>query len=200
MRTKGKVTSWNEQKAYGFIEPVNGGKDIFLHKSALVNKQRIPKVNDIITFTVIEDKNGRNCCHEATFSGEKTGNNIMVSHNNGFNRQRKFLLCFGFLFMLLVGIAIWDVELPPSFYYLYLSLNALTFIFYALDKYKAKHDKRRIKESTLHCLSLFGGWPLAVLAQEFLKHKTKKKTFRIAFWLTVLINITVLSGLYLTYS
>jgi uncharacterized membrane protein YsdA (DUF1294 family) len=38
-------------------------------------------------------------------------------------------------------------------------------------------------------LGLFGGWPGAVLAQQWLRHKTVKQPFRQMFWLTVALNI-----------
>jgi cold shock protein len=33
----GTVKFFNEQKGYGFIEPSNGSKDIFVHASGVVN-------------------------------------------------------------------------------------------------------------------------------------------------------------------
>lgn len=67
-------------------------------------------------------------------------------------------------------------------------LSLLTFIIYALDKSAAKNGAWRAEESTLHLLSLAGGWPGALIAQQKLRHKSKKQSFRSVFWVTVLLN------------
>ena len=76
-------------------------------------------------------------------------------------------------------------------------MSLITFCFYGADKSAAKRGKQRIRESTLHFLSLFGGWPGAMIGQKTFRHKTKKRRFRVIFWLTVLVNVVVSgSGLY----
>ncbi|WP_231562136.1 DUF1294 domain-containing protein [Colwellia psychrerythraea] len=93
-------------------------------------------------------------------------------------------------------------------YYQYLSANLLlvffafngiSFLLYALDKYKAKQGYWRIKETTLHFVSLLGGWPGAALAQQLLKHKNRKAAFQVRYWLTIIANITVLTSMLYFY-
>ncbi|MGO2235182.1 DUF1294 domain-containing protein [Marinomonas sp. UCMA 3892] len=71
-------------------------------------------------------------------------------------------------------------------------LSLITFCFYGVDKSAAKHGKQRIRESTLHLLSLFGGWFGALLGQKVFRHKTKKWHFLLVFWLTVVVNVTTM--------
>lgn len=40
----------------------------------------------------------------------------------------------------------------------------------------------------LHALELLGGWPGALLAQQLLRHKTKKTSYQVVFWLTILMH------------
>jgi uncharacterized membrane protein YsdA (DUF1294 family) len=68
------------------------------------------------------------------------------------------------------------------------SSSLLAYLAYAKDKSAATKDQWRVPEKTLHLLSLFFGWPGAIIAQERLRHKTKKLSFRFIFWLTVLVN------------
>ncbi|MCP3127911.1 DUF1294 domain-containing protein [Shewanella sp. KJ2020] len=82
--------------------------------------------------------------------------------------------------------------LPVGIVGIYLTLSLLTFIAYAIDKSAAKGGRWRTKESTLHLLALMGGWPGALFAQNLLRHKSVKASFRNVFWLTVVANLAVL--------
>jgi uncharacterized membrane protein YsdA (DUF1294 family) len=44
-------------------------------------------------------------------------------------------------------------------------------------------------------LGMFGGWPGAILAQQLLRHKTAKLSFRAVFWVSILINVFVFVSL-----
>lgn len=73
----------------------------------------------------------------------------------------------------------------------YLVMSFVTFCVYALDKYKAKHGMWRIPEATLHVMELCCGWPGALAAQRIIRHKSVKTSFRIVFWLMVIVNLAV---------
>ena len=79
---------------------------------------------------------------------------------------------------------------------IFIAVSSLTYIVYAKDKKSAQAGSQRSPENTLHLLSLACGWPGAVLAQQRLRHKTKKVSFRITFWLTVVLNTGALIGLH----
>ena len=59
-----------------------------------------------------------------------------------------------------------------------LAVNALTFIVYGIDKYKAKHDNWRISEATLLLLAVFGGSIGAWCGMKVWHHKTMHKKFK----------------------
>mgnify|MGYP006378173323 CR=1 FL=1 len=71
-------------------------------------------------------------------------------------------------------------------------LNLITFTVYYLDKNAAINNRQRIPESTLLALGLIGGWPAALLAQQFFRHKTRKIKFQCMFWMTVLANVLLI--------
>lgn len=72
---------------------------------------------------------------------------------------------------------------------LYLGTSIVAFFAYRQDKSAARYNQRRTPEQTLHLLGLLGGWPGALLAQKLLRHKTRKLSFQVVFWTTVLLNI-----------
>lgn len=74
-------------------------------------------------------------------------------------------------------------------------MSLLSYAVYAADKQAARQGRRRVPERTLHLLALLGGWPGALLAQQRLRHKSRKAAFRAVFWLTVLLHGALLWGL-----
>lgn len=75
---------------------------------------------------------------------------------------------------------------------LYWIASVVTFVVYALDKSAARGGRWRTRESTLQGLALIGGWPGALLAQQWLRHKSSKRRFLMLFWLVVLVNVGLL--------
>lgn len=54
---EGTVKFFNETKGFGFIKPNNGGEDIFVHVSGLIDEVR---ENDRVTFEVQNGRKGLN--------------------------------------------------------------------------------------------------------------------------------------------
>lgn len=82
---------------------------------------------------------------------------------------------------------------------LYAAMSVATFVAYAKDKAAAGNERRRTSENTLHVLSLAGGWPGALVAQQVLRHKTQKQPFRTIFWVTVVANVVAVAFAFAAY-
>jgi uncharacterized membrane protein YsdA (DUF1294 family)/cold shock CspA family protein len=80
----------------------------------------------------------------------------------------------------------------------YMLISFVTAIAYAIDKGSAERRRWRTTESTLQWMALIGGWPGAWIAQQDLRHKTRKSSFQSAFWALVVINLSVLAWLAVT--
>lgn len=192
MRVKGKLVKWDNEKAFGFITLINlensSNKQVFIHKSALSNRTRTPQVNDIITFSLSKDKQGRQCAKNATFTGEKL-------KKKQAKKISRFSLYLSSLFFIVIITAVVLQKLPFALVFTYLLISLITFITYAVDKSKAQGGHWRTPESTLHFLALVGGWPGAAFAQQLLRHKSQKREFRIGYWFTIFVNLGALSWL-----
>ncbi|MFC9918547.1 DUF1294 domain-containing protein [Agromyces binzhouensis] len=77
----------------------------------------------------------------------------------------------------------------------YGAASLVAFAAYGIDKAAARRDASRMPEQTLHLIDVAGGWPGALVAQQLFRHKTRKRTFRRAFWLTVVVNLALAAGL-----
>jgi cold shock CspA family protein len=70
MPVKGKITSWNDDKGFGFITPVSGGKQVFVHIKAFGKGNRRPGINQIVTYNLSSDWQGRPCAVNAMPGGD----------------------------------------------------------------------------------------------------------------------------------
>lgn len=181
MRIKGKITSWNDEKGFGFITPSSSGKQVFIHINAFNKCSKRPEINKLVTYALSTDKQGRACVVRAKLADERLQKK--AKSNDGF-----LSMTGAVLFLVIAGISVHLAKIPPLILALYILVSLITFIMYAIDKSAAKNGTWRTQESTLHLLSLVGGWPGALVAQVKLRHKSKKQSFRSMFWITVLLN------------
>ena len=85
--------------------------------------------------------------------------------------------------------------IPPAVAIGYWLLSSVAFLLYRHDKSAAETGRTRTSERTLHLVDLLGGWPGGLLAQDRVRHKTRKATFQLVFWTTVTLNCLVLGWL-----
>ena len=81
-------------------------------------------------------------------------------------------------------------------YYL-LAINAVAFIVYGIDKYKAKKAKWRIPEATLLLLDVLGGSIGAWMGMKVWHHKTMHKKFKYGIPAILLIQIALMAYLHM---
>jgi uncharacterized membrane protein YsdA (DUF1294 family)/cold shock CspA family protein len=181
MRTQGRITHWNEEKAYGFITPSSGAKEVFVHIRAFKNRHLPPELNQVVLYSLSTDKQGRPCAVKVTRASE-------IPSRDSKSITRLFLIMIAVGFIAIVGWSVSTYNIPIQILYLYLVASVFTFLVYAKDKWAARTDRWRTKESTLHTLAFVGGWPGALIAQQVLQHKSQKNSFQFVFWATVVFN------------
>ena len=77
-----------------------------------------------------------------------------------------------------------------SMYYL-LAINALSFILFGLDKYKAKKGKWRISEATLLMIAVIGGSIGAWVGMRLWHHKTMHKKFKYGIPIIIILQVSL---------
>ena len=78
-----------------------------------------------------------------------------------------------------------------------LAINAVTFIVYGIDKYKAKKAKWRISEATLLLLAVLGGSVGAWVGMKVWHHKTMHKKFKYGIPAILVIQIALMAYLHM---
>ena len=187
MRFEGVIKSWNDERGFGFIEPTRGEQEIFVHIKAFSQGAGRPQTGQRVSFEV-----------ELGPQGKKRARKVVAIRPavRRPERPRNSAIQWGtaslfviptFLVVYLSVSLLWK---PPLWFALvYLIASAITFLAYAFDKSSAKRGAWRTSEGTLHALSVVGGWPGALLAQQLLRHKSIKAEFRSVFWGTVATNV-----------
>jgi uncharacterized membrane protein YsdA (DUF1294 family)/cold shock CspA family protein len=187
MRFEGMLKTWNEDRGFGFIEPIRGGEDVFVHIKAFRPRVDQPQVQQPLSFEI-----------ELGPQGKKRAKNVELIRRGGAPMRlpresaaergnAKLMIIPGFVLLFLVVGILWEPR--PVLAATYVVASLITFLTYAKDKSAARHGAWRTSESTLHILTLAGGWPGALLAQHFLHHKSRKTEFQRVFWATVILNV-----------
>ena len=71
-------------------------------------------------------------------------------------------------------------------------LNVITFLIYAIDKWKAKKNRWRIPESILLLLAVLGGSIGALMGMKIWHHKPMHKKFKYGIPLIMILQIGML--------
>ena len=189
MRFEGTLTSWNDERGFGRIESSQGGEPIFVHVSAWPRNSGRPQLKQALSFEVELGPKGKRALNLQLIQSRRAPMRSERASRAQWGTASLFVLP-SFLLLYVVIAILWK---PPLWLAaLYVVASGATFVAYAADKSAATSGSWRTPESTLHALALAGGWPGALLAQQFLRHKSTKREFRQVFWATVVLNLTAL--------
>jgi uncharacterized membrane protein YsdA (DUF1294 family)/cold shock CspA family protein len=196
MQRLGKVRDWNDARGYGFIDPQDGGGPaLFLHIRDYRQCGRRPENGEWVKYVPVRQPDGK---WRATQVRRAASRPLPSRPQPADKRGLPMVLVFQAMLLLAypcgVAWAIAQGRLPFEISFGLGLVNLLTYIAYALDKHAAQRGRWRIPEATLHLLELAGGWPGAVVAQQQLRHKTRKPAYRLVFWTMVLLHLTALAA------
>jgi uncharacterized membrane protein YsdA (DUF1294 family)/cold shock CspA family protein len=184
---RGQLTTWKDDRGFGFIQPVDGSQEVFLHISELKDATRRPQVGDTIYYYVVaKDEKVRAC--GAFILGARSKPKLSAS----VNESAEFHQISKYPFPVLETVLLSILPLIGSLHFAWLTANPiplilypvmslLTFALYADDKSRAKRGAWRTSEQTLHLCELAGGWIGGFVAQRRLHHKSKKRSYQVTF-------------------
>lgn len=188
MRFDGKLKSWNDDRGFGFIEPAQGGDDIFVNIKGFPPGTGRPVIGLPLSFEVELGPQGKKRAKSVEFIRARSQARPARAESPAPWTPARMLVIPAFVVLFAFVASQWSVKPVVAMAYPVASL--LAFMAYALDKSAAIQGRWRISESSLHVLSLACGWPGALLAQQLLRHKSSKRSFQTTYWGTVVLNIT----------
>lgn len=214
MEKRGILKSWNDDKGFGFIQPEGGGEQLFVHISAVRGDKR-PQAGAEVFYVPGDDAQGRPRAQHmrhaelsldrpairrkpkpsgkpAAASKAKPGKPVRQPRRADapavHDLPLKLLIWIGLSVLpvwgslsLLDSGVIWAALAYPL-------VSLFSFCQYWMDKQSAQKGRWRTPENSLHIAELAGGWPGALVAQQVFRHKTRKVSFQLVFWIIVVLH------------
>jgi cold shock CspA family protein len=106
---KGRLERWYEDKGFGFIQPEESKKDVFIHISALKNMPRRPVVGDLIYYQLHVDGDGKVKAINARIEGVAAVRTKTPCRDNQKSKQNQWaFLLASILLLVVVGIFLYS--------------------------------------------------------------------------------------------
>ncbi|MBE9004862.1 cold shock and DUF1294 domain-containing protein [Fortiea sp. LEGE XX443] len=195
----GQLTTWMDDRGFGFIQTSGNSQKIFLHITAFKHLNRRPQVGDFIYYQITVDKDGKVRACNASL---KENTSKLIPYSSSSAAPTKFtskprakylsLVLQTLLLSIIPGLGSIHLALTTGNripLILYPVMSLITFILYRDDKLRAKQKQWRVPEKTLHLCEFMGGWLGAFVAQRKLHHKSSKVSYQVVFWIIVTFHI-----------
>lgn len=190
MRQVGRLVKWDESRGFGFIQPREGGPQVFVHISKFADRRKRPVIGAELSFDVARDLQNRLSAAHVRF-GEATAPRRPAPRPAKGSPWRAALIAIAALAG--IGLAALQGRLPLATPVVFVVASLAVFLAYAFDKSAAMNRRRRTPENVLLVMNLLGGWPGGLVASQLFHHKSKKLDFRVAFYACIVLNCAALA-------
>lgn len=209
MKRQGTLVRWEKERGFGFIRCAEVSADVFVHLRDFADRGITPQVGMTLSFDEIHvggkgpravavqaagampRREQRQPRRPAASPRPRTERRQDTAPSSSSSLPMMLLLP---AYAALLGYGVWTTRIPPIALGVLLLVSLLTFVVYGVDKNAATAGRWRTAESTLHLLSLIGGWPGAWCAQRLFRHKVRKTSFMAGYWATVLAHVAAVGA------
>lgn len=212
MRKEGTIVRWDDAKGFGFIRSGAVAQDVFVHvRDFRARTGEPPRQGLRVTFEDIQvgGKGPRAVAVQPldrapeSMARRESRRDASAARQPAPARARRasasgawWILPWMAAYGPGMGWLVWRGQLPWWVLPASVLVNLSTFFVYWQDKHAAQQRGWRISEGTLHLWSLAGGWGGAWFAQQLLRHKSAKASFRAGYWTTVVIHCAAVMGIW----
>jgi uncharacterized membrane protein YsdA (DUF1294 family)/cold shock CspA family protein len=193
MRKQATIIRWDGTRGFGFMRSADTPADVFFHVKDWGGGSERPIEGLAVVYEEIHvgGKGPRGVAvRPAAMDRAPAVRRATrpVRRGSGADGSPAPALLLMVLYAVLLGWAAHAGRLSVGVALATLPLSFVTFLAYWRDKSAAERGAWRTSEQALHGLSLVGGWPGAWFAQRLLRHKSRKASFRAAYWGTVAVH------------
>lgn len=217
MKRQGTIIRFDAERGFGFLHARDAPADVFFHVRDFDRRDGPPAVGQAVDFEEIHvGGKGPRAMAVRPAGRQALGGPARWPQQSGRQPVQQVLLqrgaahpgtlagaptaslpLFAAAMLVEIGLLAWCVlqaRLPVILLAVGLLLNLATFWIYWQDKHAARQRAWRVRENSLHVLALAGGWPAAWWAQQLLRHKSRKPSFRHAYLATVVGHLGLLAA------
>lgn len=162
-----------------------------MHARQFRQGSRRPVDGDLVSYALGNNASGRPQALDIRFAGQRCEQRAPLA-NRGSRIPRATL---GVIALATIAVLIATHRMPWIVAPVYLVMSIFAYLAYSLDKSRAQDGGRRTPEKTLHLFDLLCGWPGGLIAQEHLRHKTRKSSFQAVFVVTAMLNVMAVGWL-----
>ncbi len=176
---RGVISKFERDRGFGFIRSADYLTDVFVHISDLPGRAEL-RAGQRVEFEVEEGDRGLRAVRVKTLG------------MRGLSPKMSAGLGLG----LVLGVLAYGLHRAGLTWVggVLVGINAVTFGVYAWDKRKAVAEHRRVPEAVLLGLALLGGSLGAGVAMKLLRHKTRKPSFLVPFFIIMGLQVVAVSA------